>query len=202
LTLEANEVRAQEPVQNLAPPWQLHEQFARWKRDVKKEADHDVGAQLAQHLRHQLELIVVDPHRSAGRHGLGDGLGETHVHCPVRLPPRAVEGWRANAVVVQRPNGGVRKSQVELFVLFVTNLDRLQTNSLVGVGRVLVINGPGPTNPESVAVLQYRSERRDETARTRHPAFVAGRRGMAHGQPVRNDHQIGAVGVRSQRRHG
>ena len=47
--LEADQVGAEQPFEDLAPPRQLLEQLGRRERDVQEEADAQVGAQLAQH---------------------------------------------------------------------------------------------------------------------------------------------------------
>ena len=49
--LEADQVGAEQPLEDLAPPRQLLEQLVGRERDVQVEADPQVGPQLAQHLR-------------------------------------------------------------------------------------------------------------------------------------------------------
>ena len=49
--LEADQVGAEQALEDLAAPRQLLEQLGRRERDVQVEADPQVGAQLAQHLR-------------------------------------------------------------------------------------------------------------------------------------------------------
>ena len=74
--LEADQVGAEQAAQDLGPERHLHEQLDRRERDVQEEADPQVGAQLAEHRRHQLELVVLHPDgRALGGH-LGRGLRE------------------------------------------------------------------------------------------------------------------------------
>ena len=75
--LEADEVGAEQSLEDLAPPRQLHEELLRRERDVEEEADRHVGAQRAQHHRHELQVVVVHPDRRARRRP------------PPRPPPRS-----------------------------------------------------------------------------------------------------------------
>ena len=145
--LEADQVGAQEPGEDLAAPRQLHEEFAGWEGDVAEEADHDVGSELAQHLGDELQLVVVDPHGAPGRDALGDRRGEAHVDVAVRVPPLAVEGGRADGVMVERPQGGVGEAEVELLVLLVIDRDGLQPDPLVGRRGLFMVGRPGPPDP-------------------------------------------------------
>ena len=44
----------------------LHEQFDRRERDVQEETDGEVRSQGSQHLRDQLQLVVLDPYGRPG----------------------------------------------------------------------------------------------------------------------------------------
>ena len=63
--LEADEVGAEQALEELAAPGQLQEELGRRERDVQEEPDADVGPQLAQQRGHEQELVVVDPDRRA-----------------------------------------------------------------------------------------------------------------------------------------
>lgn len=52
--VEADQVGPEQSLDDLGPPRHLHEQLDGRKRDVQEEADRQVGAQLAQHLRYEL----------------------------------------------------------------------------------------------------------------------------------------------------
>ena len=63
--VESDEIGAEQALDDLGPPRHLHEQLDRRERDVQEEADGQVGPQHPQHLRHQLQLVVLDPHGRA-----------------------------------------------------------------------------------------------------------------------------------------
>ena len=70
------------------------------------------GRSIAQHLRHQLQLVVLHPHRRALRRGARRGLGEAPVDVDVAVPPLAVVDRFDDDVVVQRPQRGVGEALV------------------------------------------------------------------------------------------
>ena len=115
--LEADQVGAEQALEDLAAPRQLGEQLGGRERDVEVEADPQVGPLRAQHLRHQLELVVLHPDgRALGRH-LGGPVGEALVDPDVGLPPLAVELRLGDEVVVERPERAVGEALVELLHL-------------------------------------------------------------------------------------
>ena len=59
--LKADEVGAEEAFDDLAAPRQAGEQLPRRERDVEEEPDRGVRSELADHLRDELQLVVVDP---------------------------------------------------------------------------------------------------------------------------------------------
>ena len=69
--LEADQVGTEQPLQDLVPPRQLVVELGGRERDVQEEADPQVGSQLPQHLRHQLELVVLHPDHRTRRGDLG-----------------------------------------------------------------------------------------------------------------------------------
>ncbi len=87
--VEADQIGAEQALDDLGAPRHLHEQLDRRERDVQEEPDGQVGAQHAQHLRHQLQLVVLDPHGGPGRGRPRGGLGEPPVHLDVAVPPLA-----------------------------------------------------------------------------------------------------------------
>ena len=129
--LEADQVGAEQALEELAAPRQLLEQLGRRERDVQEEADPQVGAQLAQHRRHQLELVVVHPDGGVLGGDLGGLLGEAPVDRDVGVPPLAVERRLGDDVVVERPQGGVGEALVELLDLLAGQRDRDQGQAVV-----------------------------------------------------------------------
>lgn len=81
---------------------------------MQEESDGEVGAQHAQHLRYELELVVLDPDRRAVGRGLGGGFGEAAVDLDVRVPPFAVVLGLDDDVVIERPQRRVGETFVVL----------------------------------------------------------------------------------------
>ena len=73
------------------------------ERDVVEEADPHVGAPVAEHLRHELQVVVVDPDHRVGWRDLRQRVGEAPVHPHVGLPLPLVVAGLTDRVVVQRP---------------------------------------------------------------------------------------------------
>ena len=63
--LEADQVGPEQAFEDLVPPGELLEQLGRGEGDVQEEADPQIRPQAPQHLRHQLELVVLDPDHAA-----------------------------------------------------------------------------------------------------------------------------------------
>ncbi len=101
--VETDEVGTEQSFDDLGAPRHLHEQLDRRERDVQEEPDGQVGAQHPQHLRDELELVVLDPDRRALCCGLGGLLGEPAVDLDVGVPPVAVVLRLDDDVVIQRP---------------------------------------------------------------------------------------------------
>ena len=74
--LEAHQVRAQQAVDDRAAPRELGEDFRRRERDVVEEPDLQVRPGLPEHLRDQLELVVLHPDGGALGRMADDGVGE------------------------------------------------------------------------------------------------------------------------------
>ena len=129
--LEADEVRAEHPLDDLLAPRQLHEQLLRRQRDVQEEADPQIGPQRAQHGRHEVQLVVVHPHGRALRGHRRGEVGEALVGLDVALPPLAAELGRAHGVVVERPQRAVREALVEALDLAGVEADRRQPHAAV-----------------------------------------------------------------------
>lgn len=81
------------------------------ERRVQEEADlHILSARanlLAEHLRQQHQVVVVDPDEVSVLYLLGDGLGEETVRFLVGFPGGLVERDLAGVVVKERPQDGI-----------------------------------------------------------------------------------------------
>jgi hypothetical protein len=117
--LEPDHVSAEQALQDLPSPWQLLEQLGRRERDVQEEADPQVRPELTQHLRHQLELVVLDPDQGTLLGDLGGPFGEALVDPPIGVPPVAMELRMSDHVVVERPQGRVGEALVVFLDLVV-----------------------------------------------------------------------------------
>ena len=198
--LEADQVGAEQALQDLAPPRELQEQLAGRERDVQEEPDPEVGPSLAQQLRHQLQLVVLHPHRRARRRPFGRGVGEAFVHGPVRVPPRPVVDRGPDGVVVQRPQRRVGEPEIEVVVLVLGDGDVAQRDALVLAGRRLAVARiAGPADPEAVRVAERGHEGGDHAARAGRPDPLAVLLHAPHREAVGDDHEVGAPGGRLRR---
>ena len=194
--LKADEVRAEHPLDDLPAPRELHEELLRRQRDVQEEADPQIGPERAQHGRHEVQLVVVDPDRRALRgHGRGE-VGEALVRLDVALPPLAAELGRAHGVVVERPQRAVREALVEALDLTRVEPDRRQPHAAV-VERLRGRPGdPGPADPRTVPSLDDRRQRAHQPAWAHFPGAVVG---PHDGEAVRDDDDL--AGRRLPRAH-
>ena len=188
--LEAQQVRAEQPVDDLAAPGQLGEDLVTRERDVVEEADPDVAALLADHLRDQLQLVVMHPDRRPGRRLVHGGLRERPVDRHVGVPPPAVELGRGDDVVVERPQRRVAESLV-----VVPDLVRGQAHA--HQVQAVHLEGPwcgprvaGPADPHAPRLAHDRFQRADQPARTGPPLCLAVRAlGPVHRQPAGHHHE-------------
>ena len=194
--LEADDVGAEQALEQLAPPGQLLEQLGRRERDVQEEADPQVGAQLAQHRRHQLHLVVVHPDRGVLGGDLGGLLGEPPVDPDVGVPPLAVELRLGDHVVVERPEGGVGEALVELLDLRAAQRHRHQRQAVVDEGLHVVVAAARPADPGAVVLAHHRLDGGDQAAGgaapVHRPVVVDH---PVDGQPVGDDDQVGLAGL-------
>ena len=163
---------------------------------MQEEADAEVGPQRAQHRRHEVQLVVVDPHGRVLRGHRRGEVGEALVRLDVALPPLAAELGRAHRVVVERPQRAVREALVEALDLARVEPDRRQPHAAV-VERLGRRSGDsGPAHPGSAPGLDDRRQRAHQPAWADFPGAVVG----AHdGQAVRDDDDL--AGRRLPRAH-
>jgi hypothetical protein len=162
--LEADDVGAEQPLDDLGAPRELGVDPVGRERDVVEEADREIRPLLAEHLRHELQLVVLHPHRPAlGGHQCG-AVGEATVDLHVALPPLPMVGGRRDHVVVERPQGVVGEALVvELDLLGrEANGDEVDAVVLERIG--LVVGAPGPADPRAVGFAHHRLEGRHEAA--------------------------------------
>ena len=168
--MESDEVGAEQALDDLAPPRHLHEQLDRRERDVQEEADGEIGAQHPQHLRHQLQLVVLDPDGGALRGGLRGGLGETPVHLDVGVPPFTSVLRLDDHVVVQRPQSGVGEALVVVGDLLTAERHGIEVETVLDDGFEVDVGDAGPAHPRPLVAAQDRFEGGDEPAGAALPA--------------------------------
>ncbi len=163
---------------------------------MQVEADPQVGPQLAQHRRDQLELVVLHPDDRVLGGELRGRVGESLVDRDVGLPPLAVEGRLRDEVVVERPQGGVGEALVELVVLLLGHGHRDQREAFVLEGVDLGARVAGPADPGTAVGPHHGLERRDEPTRGAAPAdLVVLVHHAVDGQAVGDDHQVGGAAL-------
>ena len=169
--LEADQVGSEQALDDVPAPGQLREDLQRREGNVVEEADLQVRAVLAQHLRDQLQLVVLDPHRGAlGGHG-GGGVGEPAVDGPVGVPPGAVELRRRNDVVIERPQGGVGEALVIQLHLGGAQRHRQQVHVVMVELVQLFVRSAVPAHPRAVGLGHHRRQRSDQPAGGAAPRF-------------------------------
>ena len=161
--LEADQVGAEQSFEDLPPPGQLLEQLRRRERDVQEEADAQVGPQLAQHPRHQLELVVVHPDRRVAGRPVGGVLGEAPVDRFIHVPPLPVELRLGDDVVVERPQGGVGETLVEALDLLGAQRDRVEVHPVVLEGLEAGLVAARPADPDPVVGPHHGLDRRHQS---------------------------------------
>ena len=160
--VEADEVRPEQPLHDLLAPGQLDVQLHGREGDVQEEPDPQVRTPLAEHARHQLELVVLHPDRRALGGDLVDGRGEPLVDPHVGLPPVPVVRRRGDDIVVERPQRVVGEALVVVLDVLGRQGHRVQLEAVVlerlGVG----VGQPRPADPGALVAAQHRLQRGDQ----------------------------------------
>jgi hypothetical protein len=185
----------------------------------RKNPDPQVGPQFAQHPWHELQLVVVDPHRRTGRGDRGGLHGEPTVDGFVGLPPALVELWDEDRIVVQRPQRAVGEAFVEALLLGRRDRHRVEIDALVLEGGERrcrrLVGRTGPSDPARATGAHHGLEGRHQTARAAFPSIGRDRRrrirvvsglvaravdDATDGQSVGDDDQMAASRCRGRRR--
>ena len=183
--LEADEVGAEEAAQDLVAPGQLDEQLGGREGDVQEEADEEVGALLAQHLRHELQLVVLHPDRGALLGHRRRAVREALVDLHVRVPPLPAELGRHDHVVVERPQGAVGEPLVVVGDLGLRQRHRDELEAVVLERLDHLVRRPVPPDPGPVVGVHHRLQRGHQAARRRAPGRGAVRvLDAVDGEPV------------------
>ena len=190
--LEADDVGSEQTFEHQPSPRKLRVQAVCGERYVVEIADREIGTHLAQHLRNELQLVILHPHGAAFCDGVRRRFGESPIHPHVCVPPHASIAWGGDDVVVERPDGVVGEALVVLLDLVRTEGDRDEAGA-VEVERLDVeISLPRPSDPGAVGLLHHRLQSGDEAPRRAAPAvFPFTRPGIVHGQTVGDDDEFG-----------
>ena len=206
-SLEADEVRAEQTLHHLSSPRESLEQLGGWERDVQEESDPQVGPALAQHLRHELQLVVVHPHGGVEVRVLGGCFREAGVHGLVGVPPGPVVLRRRDDVVVERPQRGIGEALVVLLDLLCGQGDRHHVDAVGGerlddLG-IRIARAPVPADPRTGLAAHDRLERGDEPAGRPLPTGGAvGCLDPVHRQAVGDDDEVVHAGPPVDRSRG
>ena len=143
----------------------------------------EIGSQHPQHLRDELQLVVLHPHGRALGGGFRRRLGEPSVDVDVTVPPLAVVDRLDDDVVIQRPQRRVGEALVVLGDVVGGQTDRAQPHVVLLDGLVAGIGNARPSDPRAAPAAQKWLQGGDETARAPFP-----RRGAVR-QPFHVDRQ-------------
>ena len=189
--LEADQVGAEQALEQLAPPGQLLEQLGRRERDVQVEADPQVRPELPQHLRHQLHLVVVHPDQRTLVGQLGGLVGEALVDLDVGVPPLAVELRLGHQVVVERPQRAVGEALVVALDVLGGHRHRVEGQAVVLERLEVLLGAARPAQPDPVVGAHHGLDRRHQPARGGPPRERPVRLlDPVDRQPVRDDHEV------------
>ena len=150
--LEADDIGTEDAVEDLVTPRQLCQLLDGREGNVVEESDADVGALGADHLGHELQVVVVDPHHGIRGCGIDGGLRESGIDVPIRSPPRAMDLRSDEEAVVQRPEGGAAEALVIATMLVGAQRNRDEPH-VVEVERCAVtVMRSGPADPRATVV--------------------------------------------------
>ena len=122
--VKPDEVRAEHPFEDLLPPRQDPQDLRGGEGDVQEEADGRAVDALAKHLRHERQLVVVNPDEVARAPDAGDRVGEPLVDRAVHLPLLRVGRNAIEQIVKERPEDGVGEPVVIAAHLDAREVDR------------------------------------------------------------------------------
>ena len=204
LGVEADQVRAQHPADQVPCGRQDPEHFRGGPGHVPEEADSRVRHPGAQRLRDEHHVVVLNPERRVGlprrpRH-VQRRVCEPPVDGAVGIPEAAIRLDVLDEVVGQRPEHAVGHALVEGLVLGLLQRDPPdgEGGRLVGVAlrqrRLLV--GPAHGDPRAAAGFENGQQRRGEASQAGRPAVGGRANGGAVGDEDERHEAAGGPGGR------
>jgi len=138
---------------------------------VQEEPDRTAETFFAQHLRHEAELVVVNPNEVAGARILRDRICVHLVDRDIRLPVFSAEGRTLSQVVEEWPQHVIGEPLIEPLKVLVRNEDWRCTVLRELTRHFLLVRAthlcPGPPKPHKLALLSHRGQRCDQTTSAR-----------------------------------
>ena len=118
--MKANQVGAQQPVNEFTLPWANPEDFGVWPGDMPENRDAGVWANFLNHARNQCQVIVLrqENRRIHVRHFLQNSIGKPLVNPLVLQPVLGAKNRPGVRDVAERPKALVRKTIVVAQFLF------------------------------------------------------------------------------------
>ena len=183
LHVKAEQIAAEQTVQDLFLPRADAERFPVRPRDVPEVADDGIGTPALDDSRQQREVIVL--HEDDGRRALDlveHGLGELRVDARILLPVRGVEDGPGVSDMAERPQRAVRKAVVVALLFFmgqpdaaqrVGRLVRRNAEASALVGGLVIPAAAAVRDPHAAGCAHDRIERGDESARRTNPPDTA-----------------------------
>ena len=179
LRLKADEIRAEQTVEQFALPRADAEGFGIRPRNVPEDRDANVRPRILDHARKQSEVIIL--HKKQGMlragHLFEHGVGKLAIHLLIALPIGGAKERPRVSDVAQGPKAFVRKSVVVALFLFLGEPDaaksifrlvRRHAQTIVAIHRFAIRRSGAMSDPRAITGTQNRLERGDETAGRNH----------------------------------
>ena len=162
---------------------------------MQEESDGEIRALLAQDARQKLQLVVLYPYGGALGGDLVYLICKTQVDLAIGVPPIAVIGRGDDEIVVERPQGGIRKAFVKALEIGLGELDWVQQHAGIGAeGLRCGIGHTGPAHPAALVRFEDWRQSGDQTARRGRPGMAAIRLGFQiYRQAVGHHHEVIAM---------
>ena len=130
----------------------------------KKKPMRRSGRNARSNLGTSCNLVVVNPYRCPWCSNLGCGFGVTPIHRSIGVPPRSFEGRGADRVVIERPERRIGEAEVEIPVLLVVQVPRLELDAVVRRRHCGGIGPPRPADPDPPTLPQNGQKSRHQPA--------------------------------------